>query len=224
MISWLRDGYRGTPAPNGVDEHGFIDWLDELQATWVDAARRLSPMLLIELLEWSTKRFAQAMEARDPASVTAQVSWAGEGPVPVWLDHARELTEKWIHRQQILESLGRPADLRPDLGRPVMEALRWAYPHRLGPHSRERGAFVEIEIVDDELSHQWRLVSSGDSWVFDGGNPTVMVASMSLSGDQAWRLLTNNYDEGRAGVLHTAGDPEIVETLMRTRAIIGTPK
>ena len=47
VISWLRDGYRGTPAPNGSDEQGFIDWLDALQAAWVAAARRLSPRLLI---------------------------------------------------------------------------------------------------------------------------------------------------------------------------------
>jgi uncharacterized protein (TIGR03083 family) len=224
VISWLRDGFRGTTAPSGVDEQGFVDWLDGLQATWVDAARRLSPKLLIELLEWSTTGFAEAMEAHDPAAVTAHVSWAGEGPVPVWLDHARELSEKWIHRQQILESLGQPADLRPDLGRPVMEALRWAYPYRLSRHARERGSLVEIEVLDEQLGNQWRLVSSGDSWAFDEGSPTVMVASMSLSGDQAWRLLTNNYDEGRDGVLRTVGDPAIVETLIKTRAIIGRPK
>jgi uncharacterized protein (TIGR03083 family) len=224
VISWLRDGFRGTPAPSGVDEQGFIEWLDGLQAAWVSAARRLSPKLLIELLEWTTQRFDEAMDAQDPASVTAHVSWAGAGPVPVWLDHARELTEKWIHRQQILEALGRPSDLRPDLGLPVLEALRWAYPYRLGRHRRERGAFVEIEIIDDLLGQHRQLVSSGDSWAFNGASPTVKIASMSLSGDQAWRLLTNNYDEGRDGDLETAGDPEIVETLKRTRAIIGTPK
>ena len=115
VISWLRDGHRGTPAPNGLDEQGFIDWLDNLQATWVSAARRLRPRLLIELLEWSTKGFAEAIESHDPASVTAHVSWASAELVPMWLDHARELSEKWIHRQQILEALGQPADLRPDL-------------------------------------------------------------------------------------------------------------
>jgi hypothetical protein len=41
---------------------------------------------------------------------TAQVSWAGTSPVPVWLDQARELSERWIHRQQLLQALGRPSE------------------------------------------------------------------------------------------------------------------
>ena len=142
----------------------------------------------------------------------------------MWVDHARELTEKWIHRQQILQALDQPSDLRPDLARPVLEALRWAFPYRLGEHKREAGAFVQIDIVDEHLGQQWRLVSNGASWEFDGANPTIKLASMSLSGEQAWRLLTNNYDATTHGNLETTGDPEFIATLTLTRAIIGTPK
>lgn len=224
VISWLRDGFRGTPAPNDSDEQGFIDWLDDLQATWVTAARRLSPRLLIEFLEWSAKGFGEAMDAQDPSAISAHVSWASVEPVPMWVDHARELTEKWIHRQQILQALDQPSDLRPDLARPILEALRWAYPYRLGEHKCESGAFVQINIVDEQLGQQWRLVSNGASWEFDGSNPTIKLASMSFSGEQAWRLLTNNYDATTHGNLETTGDPEFIATLTLTRAIIGTPK
>ncbi len=51
----------------------------------------------------------------------------GHQPVPVWLDQARQLSEQWIHRQQLLQALGRRSDLRPDPAGPV----RWAYPYRL---------------------------------------------------------------------------------------------
>jgi uncharacterized protein (TIGR03083 family) len=224
VISWLRDGFRGTPAPKDSDEQGFIDWLDDLQAAWVTAARRLSPRLLVELLDWTAKGFAEAIDAQDPSALAANVSWASADPVPVWVDHARELTEKWIHRQQILQALDQPSDLRPDLAGPVLEALRWAYPYRLGVHKREAGAFVQIDIVDEQLGQQWRIVSNGESWEFDGSNPTIKLASMSLSGEQAWRLLTNNYDPAAHGNLETTGDPEFIATLTRTRAIIGTPK
>jgi Mycothiol maleylpyruvate isomerase N-terminal domain len=224
VISWLRDGFRGTLAPNDSDEQGFIDWLDALQATWVTAARRLSPRLLIELLEWSAKGFAEAIYAQDPSAIAAYVSWASADPVPVWVDHARELTEKWIHRQQILQALDQPSDLRPDLAGPVLEALRWAYPYRLGEHKRKAGAFVQIDIADEQLGQQWRIVSNGESWEFDGANPTIKLASMSFSGEQAWRLLTNNYDATTHGDLATTGDPELITTLLLTRAIIGKPK
>src|SRR5690606_15528672 len=68
---------------------------------------------------------------QDPTARTAHVSWAGPDPVPVWLDQVRELSEYWIHRQQILEALGRPPDLRADVLAPVLDGLRWAYPYRL---------------------------------------------------------------------------------------------
>jgi hypothetical protein len=105
-----------------------------------------------------------------------------------------------------------------------LDALRWAYPYRLGAHVREPGAFVQIDVMDNQVGQRWRLVSNGESWLFDGAGPTVKVASMSLSGDQAWRLLTNNYDSAAHGVFHIAGDPELVATLTQTRAIIGSPK
>ena len=37
-------------------------------------------------------------------------------------------------------------------------------------------------------------------------------------------FLTNNDDPVTDGVIRTSGDPEIVETLIMTRAVIGTPK
>jgi hypothetical protein len=44
-----------------------------------------------------------------------------------------------------------------------------------------------------------------------------------MTTEQAWRLLSNNLDEDAHGEILTSGDTEIIETLKRTRAIIGTP-
>ena len=83
---------------------------------------------------------------------------------------------------------------------------------------------MQIGIGDEQLGQQWRLVSNGESWEFDGPNPSIKLASMSFSGEQAWRLLTNNYDSVALGSLETTGDPELIATLTLTRAIVGTPK
>lgn len=42
--------------------------------------------------------------------------------------------------------------------------------------------------------------------------------------EQAWRLLTNNYRHDEHGPIHATGDAEIIQALIGTRAIIGTPK
>jgi hypothetical protein len=78
---------------------------------------------------------AAAVRAQDPEALTANVSWAAAEPVPMWLDLLRELSERWIHRQQLRQALGRPGDLRPDLAEPVLDGLRWAYRHYLSEGS-----------------------------------------------------------------------------------------
>jgi hypothetical protein len=49
--------------------------------------------------------FAIGSTTKAFTAATVSVSWAGPDPVPAWLDQARELSEYWIHRQQILQAL-----------------------------------------------------------------------------------------------------------------------
>ena len=223
-----RDGHHGIRPPVGTDEDAFIDWLDEIQDDWVRSARRLSPTLVTELLGWTGPQVVAAIAAEDPTERAASVSWASTVAVPRWLDHARELTERWIHRNQVLDALELPVDLRPDLALPVLEALRWAYPFRLAPRAREPGATVIIGIGADPC--RWRLVSDGDGWAFapsaEGGDldpDDAVVARIELSEDQAWRLLTNNLDVAVHGRPATHGDPELIAAVLGARAIIGRP-
>ena len=146
LLSRQRDGYHGTPSPAGPGEAEFVGWLDDLQAQRVRAARGISPRLVTELLDWTGPQVAEMLRRQDPRARTAQVSWAGTGPVPVWLDQARELSEQWIHRQQLLQALDRPSDLRPRPGRAGLEGLRWAYPYRLEQCSAVPGDTVTIAI------------------------------------------------------------------------------
>ena len=94
-----RRAFREAPGPDDAGETEFI-WLDGLQDEWVRAARRLSPRIVADLLAWAGPQVAETMRGEDPRARTADVSWAGTGPVPAWLDQARELSEYWIHHQQ----------------------------------------------------------------------------------------------------------------------------
>ena len=133
VLSLVRDGHRGTNPPPGLDEAGFIAWIDRLQADWVDASRRVSPRLVVELLGWLGPHVASAFEQLDLLAVDADVSWASDRPVPQWLEAARELSEYWIHRQQLLDGAGaaagpaggpaRAAPRRPAMGLPVPSRL-----------------------------------------------------------------------------------------------------
>jgi uncharacterized protein (TIGR03083 family) len=222
ILSRGRDSHHGPSPRPGQSEMQFIAWLDELQAQWVHAARRLSPRLVIDLLEWAGPQLIDMFARQDPTVRSASVSWAGPEPMPVWLNQARELSEYWIHRQQLLEALGRPSDLRPDLLAPVLDALRWAYPYRLAAIEGSDGDAVSIEI-SGPVEVSWHLIRREASWDFgQSGRPGG--ATIRMSTEQAWRLLTNNLGSVGRQNFSTSGDPKFVKTVLSTRAIIGMPQ
>lgn len=223
LLARHRDGHYGTRSPEGATEAEFVAWLDELQADWVRAARRLSPRLVTELLRWTGPQIADTFRRQDPRARTASVSWAGPGPLPAWLDQARELSEYWIHRQQIRQGLGQPSDLRADLAGPVLDGLRWAYPYRLAQVPARPGDFVTIAVTGP-VTRTWHLVADGSGWQFADQPGTRLAASLTMSTGHAWRLLTNNLPADGRAALEASGDAVITGVLLRTRAIIGTPK
>ena len=221
-LARFRDQHHGTIPPEDLSEAAFIEWIDLLQIEWVQAARRLSPRLVIDLLAWTEPQLIELLKAQDPRSPTGHVSWAGQGPVPVWLEQVRELSEYWIHRQQLLQALGQVSDLRADLAEPVLNGLRWAYPYRLNQIQASDGDTVSIEI-SGPVRATWHVVSEARSWSFHHRPGRRCVANLSLNTDQAWRLLTNNLSPIDQATIQVTGDPQIVDVLRRTRAIIGLP-
>ena len=223
LLARHRDEYYGTPGPDGATEAEFVAWLDELQAEWVGAARRLSPRIVADLLRWAGPQIAATFRREDPGARTASVSWAGPGPVPKWLDQARELSEYWIHRQQILQALGRPSDLRADRAEPVLDGLRWAYPYRLAQARAQPGDTVAIAVTG-QVTRTWRLTATASGWQFGDQPGPHIVASLTMTTEQAWRLLTNNLPAAGNATLSASGDYAITSILLHTRAIIGSPK
>lgn len=221
-LARFRDQHHGTIPPEDLSEVAFIEWIDLLQVEWVQAARRLSPRLVIDLLAWTEPQLIELLKAQDPRSPTGHVSWAGQGPVPVWLEQVRELSEYWIHRQQLLQALGQVSDLRVDLAEPVLSGLRWAFPYRLNQIRASDGDTVSIEI-SGPVQATWHVVFEARSWSFHHRPGRSCVANLSLNTDQAWRLLTNNLSPIDQATIRLKGDPQIVEVLRRTRAIIGLP-
>ena len=96
-----RDSHAGAAfapsSPENVEAQllAFINYQNE---TWVAAARRLSPRLLIDLLRWTGDETQAYFASLDMFAIGEPVHWAGPEPAPVWLDIAREYSERWIHQ------------------------------------------------------------------------------------------------------------------------------
>jgi hypothetical protein len=119
-------------------------------------------------------------------------------PVPAWPDHARELSEFWIHRPQILQALDRPSDLTPGPAGPVLDALRWAWPYRLSSSRTTPGDSLTIQVTA-EVTRTWHLVATEDGWEYRGDPGSQPVATLTMTTDQAWRLLGQQVRDGLVG-------------------------
>jgi Mycothiol maleylpyruvate isomerase N-terminal domain len=90
-VSRRRDGHRVDPPP-GAD---LPSWLDGLNEGWVRAARLLSARVIADLLDVAGAWFEAHAAGLDLDAAGPPVWWVGPEPAPVWLDVAREYTERW---------------------------------------------------------------------------------------------------------------------------------
>lgn len=77
--------------------------------------------------------------------------------------------------------------------------------------------------ISGPVATTWHMVASEQGWSF-GEVTGNQVATIAMSTDEAWRLLTNNLSPERQAALTTSGDSVLLEMLRNTRAIIGSPK
>jgi uncharacterized protein (TIGR03083 family) len=220
-LSVYRDGYM-PPPPYAISSFAELtSFLNERNATWNLAASRLSPRVLIDLLEVSGPAVSELLRNLPPHERSIfPVSWAGETESENWLDVAREYTERWHHQMQIRLAVG--ADLLMDrrwlypLLDVSMLALRRAYADiRATP-----GTAVTVEITGDG-GGSWTIVAGDRGWRLFRGAPAGPAASIQLGGDAGWRLLFNALTEqearSRAAV---RGDEELAAPFFRTRAVM----
>jgi hypothetical protein len=78
--------------------------------------------------------------------------------------------------------------------------------------------------ISGPVTRTWQLVATAAGWEYHDEPGARVVARLSLTTEQAWRLLTNNLPAAAQSRLTASGDQAITGILLRTRAIIGAPK
>jgi len=222
-LSLDRDRHR-PPAPdqNISTYRGLVDFLNQLNATWVDAASRLSPRVITDLLEMVDPQVADYLESLDPeAPATFAVDWAGESESRVWMDVAREFTERWHHQQQIREAVGAPGLDEPRYVVPLLETLVRAVPQAYESVSAPEGTTISIEI-DDLEDLAWVLVRESGEWVLRKPiDATDTNASIRLPADTAWRLFVKGIPaEAASEIAEIHGERQLARPFFASLAIM----
>lgn len=167
----------------------LVDYLNRWNQEWVEVARRTSPPLLIELLGFVGEKACQYFRSLDPMELGGSISWAGPERRPVWLDIAREYTERWHHQQHIRDAVDQPGVKRPKYLKPVLETFVWALPRAFRHASGPEGTSIMLSIAGDSGGN-WTLLRGKGAWRFYQGKPEEPGTEILMEQDFAWRFFT----------------------------------
>ncbi|MDR3742133.1 MAG: maleylpyruvate isomerase N-terminal domain-containing protein [Terracidiphilus sp.] len=188
-LSLARDGC----VVEQVEIHSSADLADlvnRLNREGVTVYRRLSPPVLIGLLELTAAASADWHEALDPFATAAfGVSWAGEMQSANWFDTARELTERWHHQQQIRLATHRPGLFTPELYHPVLDCFLRGLPFAFRNAQARAGTSVAVTVAG-AAGGRWVLTRREDDWAFTEAEPTSAASHVTIPEVLAWRIFT----------------------------------
>jgi uncharacterized protein (TIGR03083 family) len=230
-LSMQRDRYFGTQPTRDISTYqGLVQWLNTLNHEWVTAARRISPDVLIMLLEITAPLVSDYYASLPPeAPAMFPVAWAGEQASPNWMHVAREYTEHWHHQQQIRHAVGQTAPLMiRELFFPVIATFMRALPHAYRHTNAQTGTIIRITVSSDS-GGTWLLERTEEAWglhaPFDfepiehTTQPTQFYtdapkASITLPPDTAWMLFTKGISAHKArSNAAITGDERLAEPL-----------
>ncbi len=223
-LSGGRDGHRnpwfGAAGEDLGSFAGLVAAIDRQNAEWVVATKRLSPRLVTDLLRFTGDATAAYFRGLDPLATSMAVDWIGPEPAPVWLDLAREYTERWTHQQHIRDAVGRPGLKERRWFGPVLETFVRGVPRALAGAPAEGGAVVRLDITGEaggswtfRLADRWSLIAAPD--------PVEVTSRVVLDQDDAWRIFTNGMPfEAARRQADIAGDRRLGERVLGTVSIL----
>jgi uncharacterized protein (TIGR03083 family) len=221
-LSVQRDRLPSTPPEISVTNYAdLVRFLNDLNADWIRAARRMSPRVLTELLEVTGPQVAELYMEMDPhGPALFPVAWAGESQSENWLDIGREYTEKWHHQAQIRDAVGAPMLTERRWLRPVLEISMNAFRRVLKDvHAATETALV-MHVAGD-AGGCWTVAATTAGWsVFRGAKPHA-TATARCDADTAWRLFFNALsDRDARRRIKTKGDSVLLERLFSVRSVM----
>lgn len=208
ILSRRRDEYQG--AGKAIESHEeLVAFINSLNDIWVKATRRLSPRVLCDLLQFTGPQVEEFFASLDPVAAGPPVDWAGPEPAPVWLDLAREYTERWHHQQQIRDAVGKPGLKERRFFHPVLDTFVRGLPRTFKDIAAVPGTAVQLSI-QGEAGGDWSLVRESSQWTLYLEAEAPPAASVVIDQEDAWRLFTKGLSPKEArSRARMEGDPAL---------------
>ena len=194
-LSRRRDGNVSNASINNWNE--LVTFINDWNQSWVSAANRISPRLLIDLLDLVGSQLCEYFHSLDPFSIGGAVSWVGPEPAPVWLDLAREYTERWHHQQHIRDAVGQPDLKQPRYFSPVLASFVRALPKTFHKTFADDNTTVTLTITG-KSGGRWSISKESKGWNLFSGAPAEPNSEIIIDQETAWRLFTRGISQAMA--------------------------
>lgn len=209
-LSLSRDQHVLVPPGSINDYRELVDYLNDLNAQWVTAMKRVSPGMLTDWLESTGREFCAYLATLDPAGQAIfSVAWAGETVSKNWFHIAREYTEKFIHQQQIRHALDKPGLITKELFYPFIDTFMRGLPHTFRNMNATEGTFIKINI-SGEAGGNWFLSKENNGWALGEKYTGSPAAEVSIDPETAWKLFSKGITPAEAEMLVLINGDELL--------------
>jgi Mycothiol maleylpyruvate isomerase N-terminal domain len=219
ILSRKRDGF--TPAGRSIESwEGLVAFINHLNDTWLQGVRRVSTRVLCDLLAFTGPQVEEYFASLDPFAEGDRVSWAGPHPAPIWLDIAREYTERWHHQQQIRDAASRPGLYTPRLFAPVLDAFVRALPRTFHDVHAPNHTTVQL-CLEGPGGGVWCIQKTSQEWKLLAGSAECPSAEVTLATEDAWKIFTRGLSEQEAmNRARIRGEERLGAKLLQTVSVI----
>jgi hypothetical protein len=191
-LSIQRDRYFGDTPPAIQGYGDLVSWLNELNADWISATRRISPQVLVLLHRVTgppVSQYYESLNLLEPAIFP--VAWAGETESLNWMHLGREYTEKWHHQQQIREAIGNEELMSRRYFYPVMDTFFRALPFNFKAIPAPAGTLIQIRVTTDG-GGEWLLKKRKEGRRLVDNASNHAVSRVEIPAEIAWKLFSKN--------------------------------
>jgi len=234
-LSRRRDGHSLTADLSSYEK--LVAFINEINASWVLAGQRMSTAVMIDLTEHVGRQVDAYFAGLDPFATGGAVSWAGDGPAPVWFDVSREYTERWHHQQQIRDATGRPGLYERRLFEPVLDTFVRGLPHAFRDVKANEGTAVKLRVTG-RVEKEWILLCGSRKWDLfecDGTEdrqdaakagaavlrPYEEKAGVVIEAEKAWKIFTRGIRGAEAArCAEISGQRELGEKVVGMVSVI----
>jgi uncharacterized protein (TIGR03083 family) len=220
-LSFGRDRLDAAPDRAISGYADLVSYLNQLNAGWVAATRRLSPRVLMDLMDLAEPQLHDFFRSLDPAAPARfGVAWAGEETSPNWFDTAREYTERWLHQQQIREAVQAPGLVSRAWLHPALDVFVRALPFTYREVEADPGTSLQFEVLGD-AGGVWTLTRDETRWGLYAGSSHEAKTRVSLDQDAAWKLFSKGLSPERAArEIRIEGDERLGRPVLGSLAIM----